>query len=181
MKKVIVFLPFGFFLLLGVFFLYVLEYRKETPQQTLESALIGKPFPAFELLTLDDTLVTQADLIGEVTLVNVWASWCPSCRSEHAYLSQLVEQGVRIVGLNYKDTASDAKNWLGRYGDNFEFHIQDPAGRLGLDLGVYGAPETYLIDDKGIIIHKRVGVVDARIWRGELGILYRQLTGEKSQ
>ena len=165
MNKLMLYLPLGLFVVMAAFFFYALEVRKERPSDQLSSALIDQPFPAFEMTTLDGNAVDQSQLVeGEVTLVNVWASWCPSCVYEHEFLAGLSDSGVRIVGLNYKDTTENAKNWLGRYGDFYAFHIFDPAGRLGLDLGVYGAPETYLLDADGVIRYKRVGVVDERVW-----------------
>lgn len=177
-KRVMLFAPLALFVVLAGFFFYALEVRKERPNDTLVSVLIDQPFPAFDLASLGGGELNLQDLVtGEVTLVNVWASWCPSCRFEHPYLAGLSESGVRIVGLNYKDTAENAKNWLAQYGDFYEFHIADPAGRLGLDLGVYGAPETYLIDAQGVIRYKRVGVVDERIWQ-KIKPLYDQLVLE---
>ena len=94
-------------------------------------------------------------------------------------LNQLAEQGVRIVGLNYKDSRPAALRWLQERGDPYQLNLFDPRGELGFDLGVYGAPETYLLDAEGIVRHRRVGVVDERIWAGELGQLYRKYQGQK--
>ena len=174
------YLPLGLFVALAAFFFYALEVRKERPSDQLASALIDQPFPVFDLTTLDGEQVDHRKIMdGEVTLVNVWASWCPSCVYEHEFLAGLSEAGVRIVGLNYKDTSENAKKWLGRYGDFYAFHVFDPAGRLGLDLGVYGAPETYLVDAEGIIRYKRVGVVDERVWN-QIRPLYDSLISEST-
>ena len=113
---------------------------------------------------------------GQVVLVNIWATWCFACRIEHPWLNTLAEQGVAIVGLNYKDVRGLAQDWLAERGDPYQFIIFDPRGTLGIDLGVYGAPETYLVDAQGIIRHRRVGVVDERIWNKEFRELYEQLT-----
>lgn len=165
MKKVLVFLPLGCFLLIAGFFYYALEVRKERPVSELASALIDRPFPDFELTSLTGEIVTRDDLVtGEVTLVNVWASWCVACRIEHPYLAKIRDQGVRIVGVNYKDRNDLAISWLNQYGDVSEFHMTDQDGRLGINLGVYGAPETYLIDAQGYIRYKRVGVIDDAEW-----------------
>ena len=122
------------------------------------SPLIGKPAPKFELpLLLQDGSFSNKDLIGHVTLVNVWASWCFACRQEHEVVKQLSRQGVRIIGLNYKDEASDAKQWLAKLGNPYQAIAADRDGRIAIDWGVYGAPETFLIDQQGIIRHKVIG------------------------
>ena len=142
----------------------------------MASALIDRPFPDFSLQSLDDSRVTRDDLVtGEVTLVNVWGSWCISCRVEHPYLQKLSESGVRFVGINYKDSRQSALEWLNRHGDVFEFHIVDSDGRLGINLGVYGAPETYLIDAEGFIRYKRVGIIDDAEW-AKIEPIYKRLS-----
>lgn len=172
------YLPLGLFAVLAGFFFYALEVRKERPSDELVSVLIDQPFPVFELNSLGGEILGVSELVnGEVTLVNIWASWCPSCVYEHPFLAGLSEQGVRIVGLNYKDSQENATRWLNQFGDFYDFHIFDPNGRLGIDLGVYGAPETYLLDAEGIIRYKRVGVVDQRVWN-EIQPLYQQLVAE---
>ena len=178
MKRLVLFLPLMVFVLLAGFFYVALEMRKTRSVEELDSALLGKPFPAFSAIGLEGEPVTREDLVnGEVTLVNVWGSWCPSCVYEHPYLQTLVERGVRLVGVDYKDTPEEARAWLDRFGDIYEFHIQDPLGRLGIDLGVYGAPETYIIDGEGIIRYKRVGVVDERVWTTQMEPVYLQYGG----
>ena len=178
MSRFVLYLPLVLFTVLASFFFYALEVRKERPNDELASVLIDQPFPSFELDSLQgDALSVSAVANGEVTLVNIWASWCPSCVYEHPFLAGLSEKGVRVVGLNYKDTRENAKRWLGQFGDFYDFHIFDPDGRLGIDLGVYGAPETYLLDADGVIRYKRVGVVDERVW-GEIQPLYQQLVSE---
>ncbi len=179
MKRIVLFIPLILFVLLAGFFYAALEMRKTRSVEELQSALIGKPFPAFAGLGLANEPVDLDTLVnGEVTLVNVWGSWCPSCVYEHPYLKQLVERGVRLVGVNYKDTPEEARAWLNRFGDIYAFHIQDPLGSLGIDLGVYGAPETYLIDAEGVIRFKRVGVVDERVWTTQMEPVYRQYGGQ---
>lgn len=122
------------------------------------SPLIGKPAPEFELpLLLGEGSFSSKDLIGHVTLVNVWASWCFACRQEHETVKSMSRSGVRIIGLNYKDEADDAKNWLARLGNPYEAVAFDHTGRISIDWGVYGAPETFLIDKQGIIRHKVIG------------------------
>jgi cytochrome c biogenesis protein CcmG/thiol:disulfide interchange protein DsbE len=122
------------------------------------SPFIGKPAPEFELpLLLSDGSFSNKDLIGHVTLLNVWASWCFACRQEHETVKSLSRKGVRIIGLNYKDEAADAKNWLVRLGNPYQAIAADVDGRIAIDWGVYGAPETFLIDKSGIIRHKVIG------------------------
>ena len=122
------------------------------------SALIGKPAPEFDLpLLFSEGSFTNKDLIGQVTLVNVWASWCFACRQEHETVKQLSRNGVRIIGLNYKDEPDDAKTWLARLGNPYKVVAVDYSGRIAIDWGVYGAPESFLIDKQGIIRHKVIG------------------------
>lgn len=122
------------------------------------SPFIGKPAPEFELpLLLSEGSFSNKDLIGHVTLLNVWASWCFACRQEHETVKSLGRKGIRIIGLNYKDEAADAKNWLARLGNPYQAIAADVDGRIAIDWGVYGAPETFLIDKSGIIRHKVIG------------------------
>jgi len=122
------------------------------------SPLIDKPSPEFELpLLLKQGSFSKNDLIGHVTLVNVWASWCLACRQEHETVKSLSRKGVRVIGLNYKDEPADAKNWLARLGNPYQSIAVDYDGRVGIDWGVYGAPETFLIDKNGVIRHKVIG------------------------
>ena len=175
MKRWIMVLPLAVFLLVAVF-LYRGLFLDPTE---LPSAMIGKPFPAFALKTVQDGKpLTQADLIGKPALVNVWATWCPSCKVEHPYLNKLAEQGVVIHGVNYKDDNAAAIKWLAEFHNPYQLNISDDQGSLGLDLGVYGAPETFLVDAKGIIRYTHVGVVDATVWREQLAPLYQGLVDE---
>lgn len=172
MQKLKFFLPLILFLALVVLFLRGLELD---PTE-MPSALIDKPVPAFSLPALhEDKLLTQQELAGEVTLLNVWATWCISCRAEHPMLNQLAEQGIRIVGLNYKDDRQKARQWLKDLGNPYAINIVDAQGKLGLDLGVFGAPETFLIDKQGVIRFKHVGVIDERVWREILAPVYHSL------
>jgi cytochrome c biogenesis protein CcmG/thiol:disulfide interchange protein DsbE len=164
----------SFFIPLAVFCLIMLVgyigFGLEDRHQ-LPSALLGKPFPEFSapLLYEPERLVAKADLIGQPTLVNVWATWCPTCKAEHAELMKIAATTqVRLVGINYKDDSGKAIRWLVDYGDPYEFVIVDTDGALGVELGVYGAPETFLLDAQGNIVYKRVGDVNPRIWRDEL-------------
>ena len=142
----------------------------------LPSALIDKPLPAFTLTALEDGReLSREDVIGEPALFNVWATWCISCRAEHPYLQQLADRGVPIYGINYKDEDEAARRWLRELGDPYRANIVDREGTLGVDLGVYGAPETYLVDAAGVIRYRHVGVVDDRVWRDTLEPIWREV------
>jgi cytochrome c biogenesis protein CcmG/thiol:disulfide interchange protein DsbE len=165
-SKLIVFLPLLVFLLLVVFFgVGLFLDPRELPS---ELARNQRPVPEFSLpsLTEPNRILTQDDLKGEVALLNVWATWCPTCKEEHDFLNILaLEQGVRIFGINYKDDPVKAREWLRRYKDPYQLVVLDQAGSLGLDMGVYGAPETYVLDAEGRIRYRHVGAVDADAWQ----------------
>ncbi len=133
----------------------------------MESSLIGKPLPEFssETLMSATTIVTRKDMLGQPALVNVWATWCPTCRAEHEFLLSIAAQeNVRIFGVNYHDQRTAAQQWLTDLGNPYVFSVFDPQGDLGIDLGVVGAPETYLIDADGIVIDKVTGELNERTW-----------------
>lgn len=162
-------------ILFGVMALFLFRGLALDPKE-LPSALIDRPVPEFKLPSLgEDRMLSPADITGQAALLNVWATWCPSCRVEHPYLQQLADQGVPIFGVNYKDEDAAAQRWLDQLGDPYRANIVDRQGSLGLDLGVYGAPETYLIDAAGVIRYRHVGVVDERVWRTILQPLYVEL------
>lgn len=143
----------------------------------MPSALIDKPLPEFELFSLgEQRTLTRGDVIGQISLFNVWATWCVSCRVEHPYLQQLADAGIPIVGVNYKDEDAAALRWLQDLGNPYTVNIADRDGTLGLDLGVYGAPETYVVDADGVIRYRHVGVVDERVWRSILEPIVLELT-----
>ena len=120
--------------------------------------------------------LTAADLKGKVSLFNVWATWCVACRSEHPVLMQLAETGkVAIYGLNYKDDRAEAKRWLLRYGDPYLANAFDDDGRVGIDWGVYGTPETFIVDQQGIIRHKHIGPLTREVVRDEILPLVEKL------
>lgn len=142
----------------------------------MPSALIDRPLPTFSLPGLGgDEILTREDVTGEVALLNVWATWCVSCRVEHPYLQQLADAGIPIYGLNYKDSDAAAQQWLDELGNPYRLNIADRDGTLGVDLGVYGAPETYLLDASGVVRYRHVGVVDENVWRTILEPLYLEL------
>ncbi|WP_236208281.1 DsbE family thiol:disulfide interchange protein [Pseudomonas tohonis] len=178
MKRLILLLPLVIFLGVAVFL-----YRGLfLDPAELPSALIGKPFPAFSLQSVDGSrTLSEADLKGKPALVNVWGTWCISCRVEHPVLNKLSQMGVVIHGVNYKDDNAAALKWLKEFHNPYQLDIRDEQGSLGLDLGVYGAPETFLIDKDGIIRHKFVGVIDEVVWREQLAPLYQALVDEAGQ
>lgn len=154
--------PFVGFLLLCVLFWFALG----NDPTHLPSVKINKPVPEFTLPALHqpDRVLTAQDIKGEIALLNVWATWCPSCSVEHPKLNELAKAGVTIYGLNYKDERVDAQSYLAKKGNPYKVNIFDEEGDLGLDLGVYGAPETYVIDAQGIVHYRHVGIVDDRSW-----------------
>lgn len=167
MKRFLLFIPLLLAVALGV--VLFAGIGKDT--SALESALIGKPVPAFELASLEDPDKTyRANVFqNEVVLLNVWGTWCPSCRVEHSELVRLAtDESVPIYGLNYKDNRDAALKWLKELGNPYQLSLFDPQGKLGFDLGVYGAPETYIIDSEGVVRYRHVGVVDRKVWTEEL-------------
>lgn len=137
----------------------------------IPSPLIGKPMPTFSLPVLGDAQrrVSDKDLLGKPFLLNVWGSWCPACREEQPQLARLAQMGkVRIIGYDYKDDPAEAAKWLQEFGNPFEFVIADEEGRAALDWGVYGAPETFLVDGKGIVRWKTVGPITDTLLQDEL-------------
>jgi cytochrome c biogenesis protein CcmG/thiol:disulfide interchange protein DsbE len=152
-------------------------FELNDPHQ-LPSALLGKPFPEFSapLLGEPNAEVTRSALLGSPVLVNVWATWCVTCKAEHAELMRIkAETDLRIVGVNYKDQSAQALRWLDDYGDPYEFTLEDRDGSLGIELGVYGAPESFLLDAHGAIVYKRVGDINPRVWQQEIVPALQQL------
>jgi cytochrome c biogenesis protein CcmG/thiol:disulfide interchange protein DsbE len=147
------------------------------------SPFIGKPAPAFTLPQVADAgkTLSPADFKGQVALVNVWASWCVSCRQEHPVLLELARKNlVPIYGLNYKDEREGALAWLKQFGNPYTASAFDADGRVGIDWGVYGVPETFVIDRGGIIRHKQTGPITPEILENTLLPLIRQLQGSPS-
>ncbi|WP_346839618.1 DsbE family thiol:disulfide interchange protein [Microbulbifer sp. SAOS-129_SWC] len=173
MARLKLFLPLIIFVALALLFWRGLSLDP----RDMPSALLNKPVPEFTLPNVADTeeFLKKGDLPAEPLLLNVWATWCISCRVEHPYLNKLAQQGVPIVGIDLKDDNADAREWLQKFHNPYVFTVADSEGRLALDLGVYGAPETFLVDSGGTIRCKHVGVVDERIWRTKLKPLYQRL------
>lgn len=169
-------IPFGIFLVLAIFLAIGLNLNpREVP-----SPLIDKPAPAFQLPQLHEASRTLApqDMKGKVWVFNVWASWCVACLEEHPLLVEFAKLNlVPIVGLNYKDNRADALQWLQKRGDPYTLSAQDADGSVGIDYGVYGVPETYVIDKAGIIRYKRIGPVTPKILDEQILPLVKRLQG----
>jgi cytochrome c biogenesis protein CcmG/thiol:disulfide interchange protein DsbE len=153
-----------FILPLGAFILIVglLGFGLTLDPEKIPSPLIGKPAPEFSLnkLYAPDETLSKKDLLGQVWVLNVWASWCVSCRAEHAVISDLANRNlVNIVGLDYKDQPADARRWLKQFGNPYSVILMDIDGRVGIDWGVYGVPETFVIGKDGNIKYKHIGPV----------------------
>lgn len=142
------------------------------------SPLIGKPVPAFSLAQVQDAgrSVSARDMAGQVWMLNVWASWCGACREEHpALIAFSRESAVPLVGLNYKDARPDGSAWLERFGDPYKVSALDADGKVGIDFGVYGVPETFVIDKKGVIRYKHIGPLTPEIIHSRLAPLLKEL------
>lgn len=171
--------PLCIFLIIGGFLWKGLALK---PQE-LPSVLIGQTAPPFQLSTVEDPTrhVTEALFQGHVTILNIWATWCSSCQTEHELWMQLAKKqdALFLVGLNYHDGLEDAKNWLKNLGNPYRLTLFDQNGRVGMDYGVYGTPETFIIDKRGVIRHRHVGPMDAMVWQEKLLPMIGVLENEK--
>jgi cytochrome c biogenesis protein CcmG/thiol:disulfide interchange protein DsbE len=155
-----------FFAMVGVFI-----YGIDKDPSIIPSPLIDKPAPAFNLPLLDDleTSMGTEDLKGQVVMLNVWASWCVACRAEHPLLVELGKSNiVDMYGLNYKDEVVDAHQWLAVWSDPYTKSFSDLDGRVGIDFGVYGVPETFILDKEGIIRYKHIGPISNESIKNEI-------------
>lgn len=171
-------IPLVIFVVLVVFLALGLQLNP----RDIPSPLIDKPAPAFSLPVLSDPekQLTEKDFKDQVWLLNVWASWCVSCRSEHPVLNKLAKQNIApIVGLNYKDEPQSARLWLEQLGNPYQVSVSDLDGRTGIDYGVYGVPETFVIDKRGMIRHKHTGPVTTADVEKTLLPLINQLKVER--
>jgi cytochrome c biogenesis protein CcmG/thiol:disulfide interchange protein DsbE len=169
-------IPIAVFVAIGL----LLAYGLSLDPKKIPSPLIGKPLPAFALADLHkpNQTVTSESLRGKVYLLNVWASWCVACRDEHPLLVELARQrAVPIIGLNYKDKRADALRWLEGLGNPYDRSLADTDGRVGIELGVYGVPETFVIDKAGTIRYKHIGPISPDAWRDKIAPLLRELNG----
>ncbi|MFI4955006.1 MAG: DsbE family thiol:disulfide interchange protein [Gammaproteobacteria bacterium] len=161
-----VWLPLLVFVGLCAVFVQVLLLGKQGISQT-----VYKPMPAFRLASLEqpEKFYTDKDVLGEITVVNFWATWCPPCRQEHPVLVKIAQDyDVRMVGVNYKDKSADALGWLKDLGNPYQFTLADPNGRTGIDWGVVAIPETFLVDAQGVVRYKHTGPITNKIWEDEI-------------
>ena len=169
-------IPLGIFVVLAIF----LGRGLSLDPRELPSPLIGKPAPAFSLSQLDKPtqMIGTEQLLGQVWILNVWASWCAACRDEHPVLVEFSKTGVApIYGLNYKDKREPAMNWLQQLGNPYTASIFDESGRVGIDFGVYGVPETFVIDKLGVIRYKKTGPVTQETIQSIIVPLVKKLQG----
>jgi cytochrome c biogenesis protein CcmG, thiol:disulfide interchange protein DsbE len=169
--------PLGAFLALAA----LLYYGLGLDPSKVPSPLVDKPLPPFTLESLKEPgrQIRSDALKGQVSLINVWASWCPTCREEHAELVRISrDSGVRVVGFNWKDERADALAMLKRFGDPYSLVFYDPDNLVGIHLGIYGAPETFIVDPEGIIRHKRIGPIDTKVWEQEMLPVIRKYTSK---
>ena len=167
-------LPLGIFLLLVVF----LAIGLRLDPREVSSPLIDKPAPAFQAKALarPDAVIRREDMLGKVWLLNVWASWCGACRDEHPVLVEFSKRAVvPIYGLNYKDKREDGMGWLKEFGNPYTDSLFDPDGRIGIDYGVYGVPETFVIDRQGVIRYKHIGPITPEVLKDKIEPLVKKL------
>lgn len=177
MTKLRFFIPLAAFLILAL----ILGVGLKLDPREVPSPLINKPAPAFALPRLDrpDAQISKTDMQGKVWLLNVWASWCVSCRDEHPVLLDLAKSGiVPVIGLNYKDERTDGLRWLAQFGNPYQLSAYDHEGQVGIDFGVYGVPETFVIDKQGTIRYKQIGVLTEQNLREKILPLVRKLQSD---
>lgn len=177
-QRLFLFAPLAVFTILAILFWRGLSLNPSD----MPSALLDKPIPEFELPVLpapeNPKNLVSADatmLKGQRSLVNVWATWCVTCRQEHEFLNKLRAEGVTIYGINYKDDNEAAQRWLAELHNPYVFSVVDADGRLGLNLGVFGAPETYVVDKNGVIRYKHIGDVNEKNWSELIKPIYDSL------
>ena len=164
-------LPLVVVALLGLLLLAGVILSRNPDREALPSPLTGQPAPAFSLPVLHESgrLVTSQQLLGEPYLLNVWGSWCPGCRVEHSVIASFAEtRRVRVIGYNWKDEHADAMRWLEQFGNPYWLVLSDYEGKVAIDWGIYGAPETFLVDAAGIVRWKHVGPLSDEVVREQL-------------
>lgn len=176
MKSLRFLIPLAIFLVMAAF---LAKGLKLDPRE-VPSPLIGKPAPGFALTRLDDadSTLRREDLLGRVWILNVWASWCGACRDEHPLLVEFSRRKiVPVYGLNYKDARRDGMAWLARFGNPYEASLFDQDGRVGIDYGVYGVPETFIIDKQGTVRMKHIGPLTPEVIQTRIEPLLKELNG----
>ena len=160
MKK---FIPLILFVVIAVF----LYFSLNSTSSKLPSPLLGKMFPKIEAKDFysDESVLLTKLLSKKMSLVNVWASWCVTCRQEHQMMMKIANnKDLQLIGINYKDTRTDGERYLDMMGNPFDVIVFDPTGKIGLDLGVYATPETFLVNQQGVILFKHIGALDSKVW-----------------
>lgn len=176
MKSLRFFIPL---LALGALVIFLGAGLKLNPKE-VPSPLIGKPSPQFNLPRLDNaaTHIRREDMLGKVWMLNVWASWCVACREEHPLLVEFSRKKLLpIYGLNYKDDRNAGLKWLGNFGNPYDASLFDQDGRVGIDFGVYGVPETFIMDREGVVRFKQIGPLTPEVIRTQVEPLIRKLNG----
>ena len=160
MKK---FIPLILFVVIAIFLYFTLN----STSSKLPSPFLGKMFPNIEARDFySDESVLLTDLFSDkISLVNVWASWCVTCRQEHEMMMKIANnKDLQLIGINYKDSRADGEKYLEVMGNPFDIIVFDPNGKIGLNLGVYATPETFLVNQEGVILHKHIGAIDSKVW-----------------
>ncbi|WP_201532917.1 DsbE family thiol:disulfide interchange protein [Psychrobacter ciconiae] len=157
-------------LLVFLGFMVMLYLRLGKPTDIVTNTALERPVPTFELPLLSDTTrkMNNTNLPQQPFLINIWGSWCPTCIIEHPFLMELKDRGVNIVGVNYKDEIGDALSYLNQRGDPYSMSIQDLSGQFALDLGLTGAPETFVVDGDGVIRQHIIGEVSEENWQSRI-------------
>lgn len=158
-------IPLGAFIALAVVLAVGIKHSPE--KGTIASPLIGKSAPVFTLATLNEPKrnISNAELRGKWYVINIWGTWCAMCRVEHPFLLEMKRSGAMpIVGLNWKDDDATARQWLAQFGDPYDFVAMDYDGRVAIDWGAYGAPETFLVNPNGVVVKKQVGIMTPEVW-----------------
>jgi cytochrome c biogenesis protein CcmG/thiol:disulfide interchange protein DsbE len=166
------------FLLFTTLLIFLWKGLSLNPHE-LPSTRVGQSIPWFKLPVLGDKtqVLTPMSFRGKIVVLNVWASWCEACTEEQAFLTQLSNQGIAMYGLNYKDTTQHAQAWLSEWGNPYLMIGEDVQGHAAIDLGVYGAPESFLIDKDGVIVYRHVGILTPSIWQQKFAPIIKRLEG----
>lgn len=161
LKKLLLGLPLFVFVFVGI----LLYQQLGKDSRYMPSALIGHTVPDFALISMDsDRIIKKQSLPKGQYLINFWGTWCVACKIEHPYLMELARKGVNIVGIDYKDDKEPAEKWLHTLGNPYSKVLLDELGNFGVDMGVTGAPETFVVDQKGVIVYRHQGVLDSNVW-----------------
>lgn len=169
-RRIKLFIPVFIFSLLAILLGLSLHYKGN---DELPSVKIGKPMPEFSLSSLDEkSVISNLQLTGKPYLLNIWQVQCPGCRAEHHYLTELAKQGIEIVGVNLKDDTEHAIKALSELGNPYSTNLHDPDGKLSLDLGAYGTPETFVVNAEGTITYRLVGPLDEKKWKNKMAAIF---------